>query len=156
MPDNAISALKALIAEEKPKRILELGYGTGKSRQAIDDVCDAEVISLEQDKKLIKGGPAVWAPIKRIYEADMLCPIVRYKEYPDGPWDMIVIDGPANPAPEPWVGGDIFHVREDLKVGGVVFVQGRKLHVDYYQANLPEEFIFERIFNPSLAVMRKR
>jgi hypothetical protein len=158
MPDNAIAALKALIEDERPIRILELGYGTGKSRQAIDEACGlryTHVRSLEQSKKLFPAD-AVWTPTKRVFDTDMLCPVVSYESHPEGPWDMIVIDGPHNTATGPWVGGDIFHLKGDLKVGGVVFIQGRRLHVDYYQMNLFEEFIFERMWSPNLTVMRKR
>jgi len=160
MPDNALAALKALVMDEEPVRILELGYGTGAATKAIQEgagLLVIDLISLEQDKKLVKRGtPAKHIPTRRIYDADMLCPVVRYVEYPKGPWDMIVIDGPANPSAEPWVGGDIFHLRDEIKPGGVVFIQGRRIHVDYYQANLMEEFIFERMWSPNLTVMRKR
>lgn len=137
--------------EYKPKRILDLGTGIGLSAAILRKVLpEAEIVSVEQFPKCIDiaremlqayGGnvdirhsAAHKFSLEGIGGQEMM----GYKELPDGEWDMVIIDGPGPFKQEDGsvvnsattACGDIFKVVNNIKEGGIVYIDGRKVTVD--------------------------
>jgi len=135
--------LARFAVEYKPKKVLDLGTGIGASAAVLKYILpDAEVISVEQFEKCIKiARPFIYSVVGKpvnivhcepeVFELEEVpeTKFSGYKNLPEGEWDMVIIDGPGdflhNGHLARFPNGDIFRIIDNIKPGGIVYVDGR-------------------------------
>ena len=130
--------------ETKPKKILDLGTGIGTSAAIAKYAApEATVTSIEQFNRvafLAKQNVAkVGLDVEILHREPETFTLEEmpghtfsgFQNLPEGPWDMVIIDGPGPFKNKEGVlveypNGDIFRIMNNINKGATIYVDGRK------------------------------